>query len=293
LRMMLLPFLVACLAGAASAQLSAGAGEGNATAASSPGLGYFSQPPYLVPLDIGNYTACNISMRRSILVADASTIVTTELANLGSPDCILNDFAFIDSMPPELAESGQISFAPAYFSRVGSTVVFVFPSFSPGESVDITYSFNVVLPASSITLLNSTRMLTSTHFNTTLRAGSEPASQQPEKPTGPCTPEIYCAPFGQCIDGYRTQRCADINQCPQAFFYRVEACPAAGNQKKPLDFFAQMEQAICSTHPELCTGEQQDSAGLFLAMPALALALILAASIVQKRMGKKVKQEAA
>ncbi len=55
---------------------------------------------------------------------------------------------------------------------------------------------------------------------------------EPEIPTPPavndtsCVIELYCQEWGPCEDGYRYQKCIDLNNCSTIEVYRVEECAA-------------------------------------------------------------------
>lgn len=42
-----------------------------------------------------------------------------------------------------------------------------------------------------------------------------------------CDIVLFCEEWGECIDGYRYQKCEDYNDCTNTTVYRVEECPPA------------------------------------------------------------------
>lgn len=256
-----------------------GGGGGTGGGAASSAAGYSAWPPADLYVDVGEFcTPCQVNARREIVSSANRTMVTTTLRNLGDEHCTLSDFVVVDSIPAQFARLEETAVAPEPFYSENSTVIFIFPTFAPNESRVITYTVKRDIPVSRLSNFTVMRVAAK-KSSSCLRACevgggfSIKCEGGTARPAGPCSPEVYCAQWGPCVDGYSTQRCKDISGCTTLDLFRVDKCtpPSAALQSG--------ERTICSAIPFLCASEPEDRARAFVIAVSFFLFLEAAALV--------------
>ena len=267
-----------------------GGGGGGGGGGAGGGMTYASLPSVDIPVDLGNGVVCIVNVRRSMTATKDYSVVVTTLTNEGGPQCAMYDFVFEDAIPESFAPISYITFSPPYNSVKGSTVFFIFPLFSPGESRTLTYSVTGQLPQSRVQNFTTPLVLSANSGNPFLNLVpnfniTQPVTQPSTAPA--CAIAIYCAPWGPCgDDGYRSQHCSDISNCTSIDFFSVEKCGAPKNVTPT--FIDQLltpvqgiwngaEQGVCLAYPQLCSAQAPPYDALCLCASAILIAALLVA----------------
>ena len=251
----------------------AGAGQGSSNYGG-------TWPPVDISVDIGYGITCIVNARRSISSSNDFTVVTTTLTDSETEGCQLSNFAFIDDIPPEFGTVDGIIFSPDYFFAKDSTVVFIFPEFSPGESRTIVYTIPKNVPVSKLSSFKTMRVSADKIVAPSPSQGGNPpsgssagaanASGAANVSSAPCSQEIYCSNWSNCDDGLRMQRCKDFSGCTSFDVRRVEDCGANATISQ------QNAQGVCAAFPALCTSASPNPTIAFLFSFLLILTFELA-----------------
>ena len=251
----------------------AGAGQGSSNYGG-------TWPPVDISVDIGYGITCIVNARRSISSSNDFTVVTTTLTDSETEGCQLSNFAFIDDIPPEFGTVDGIIFSPDYFFAKDSTVVFIFPEFSPGESRTIVYTIPKNVPVSKLSSFKTMRVSADKIVAPPPAQGGNPSSGSSagaangsgaaNASLAPCSQEIYCSNWSNCDDGLRMQRCKDFSGCTSFDVRRVEECGANASISQ------QNAQGVCAAFPALCTSASPNPTIAFLFSFLLILAFELA-----------------
>ena len=132
-------------------------------------------------VDIGGGSSCQVTITRVMTSGQNLSVLTTTLENVGGSSCNLANFTFADTIPDSFPAINEITFNPAYSSRVGWQVSFNFPTFAGGESKTLTYSVNG--------WVGSSRAKNFTVYTMTANKKAAVAPTQPTQPTTPSTTE--------------------------------------------------------------------------------------------------------
>lgn len=161
-----------CRASCGGGGSSGGGNTGGGSVVGGAAAGYAGPKLYLYA-DMGNGTACKVSLVREIMSGKNASVITNTLINAGGAECTLSDFRFTDVFPAGLAPD-TANFSLPYASLAGQEVSFLFPLFLVNESRSIQYSFGRIVPASWLKEFNR----------------SEVSARQPAVPAPSPAPEI-------------------------------------------------------------------------------------------------------
>jgi len=132
-------------------------------------------------VDVGSGSSCQVTITREMTSSTNLSVLTTTLENTGGSVCNLEDFYFADTIPDSFPAINEITFNPAYSSREGWKVTFLFPTFAGGESKTLTYSVNGWVGSSKM------KNFTVYEMGAKKKAAVQPTT--PTTPTGPTTEE--------------------------------------------------------------------------------------------------------
>jgi len=150
---------------------SVGGGSGAGSSAS-------TLPSASYNVDVGQGSACAVTITREMTSTTNLSTLTTTLENAGGSDCSMTDFVFADTIPSDFPALNEVAFNPQYSSRNGWAVSFNFPTFAAGESKTLTYSANKWI-----------RTSIAKNFTAYTMAAEKKQAVVPAAPTVPTIPE--------------------------------------------------------------------------------------------------------